>query len=347
MNQNCGHLWALFSRTATRCVTDLGLASLCSISISAGERETRAYFEKVRNEPTLLRNFLYHFPKGGDLHNHLDGSIYAENFIAWGAEDGKCVDLARQWLVMPPCDAQAGRPALSEIQFNADIVDPLIDALSVRNYEWGSKSGHDQFFSTVKRFNAAGVGREGDMLAEVTARAARQNIVYLELMQTWGMPDAMGLANQDKGISTDVSYAELAKNVAIEALADATISRLDTIEKRWRDKLACGTEEADAGCDVPVRYLATVLRIFPPEQVLAQTLLAYKLISKDPRYVGLNFVAPEDNPMALRDYRWQMQMIGALAEHFPTAKNGITLHAGAVVMGLVPPEPRLAYQRSN
>ena len=88
----------------------------------------------------------------------------------------------------------------------------------------------------------------------------------------------------------------------------------------------------------PVRYLAQVIRVFPREQVLAQTLLAFKLIEKDPRYVGLNFVAPEDNPVALRDYHWQMEIIGGLAEHFPSARRGITLHAGEVVMSLVPPE---------
>ena len=55
----------------------------------SAERETRAYFNEVKNEPTLLRNFLYKFPKGGDLHNHLNGAIYAESYISWAADDGK------------------------------------------------------------------------------------------------------------------------------------------------------------------------------------------------------------------------------------------------------------------
>ena len=31
-------------------------------------------------------------PKGADLHNHLDGAVYAETFIRVGGEDGLCVD---------------------------------------------------------------------------------------------------------------------------------------------------------------------------------------------------------------------------------------------------------------
>jgi len=31
-------------------------------------------------------------PKGGDLHNHLSGAIYAERYIEWAAEKGLCVN---------------------------------------------------------------------------------------------------------------------------------------------------------------------------------------------------------------------------------------------------------------
>ena len=303
-----------------------------------GERETRSFFKEVRDEPTLLRNFLYKFPKGGDLHNHLDGAIYAESYISWGAEDGKCINLETYMTGSAPCDAAKGRPALADIRNNATIINPVIDALSVRNYERRPVSGHDQFFSTFRRFFAAGIGHEGHMLAEVSTRAARQNIVYLELMQSYGMAEARAIAKNNKDFAESVTLSDVVQNSEIEKLANETIAKLDGIEQQWRDKLACNTEKANPGCNVPIRYLAQVIRVFPREQVLAQTLLAFKLIDKDPRYVGLNFVAPEDNPVALRDYHWQMQMIGALAEFFPAVKRGISLHAGEITMGLVPVE---------
>ena len=304
----------------------------------AGERETQSYFQEIRGEPTLLRNFLYKFPKGGDLHNHLDGAIYAESYIAWGAEDGLCIDLKSYMVLPPPCDPDAGKPALRDIQYNSRIINPVIDALSVRNYERRSVSGHDQFFFTFRRFFQAHLGREGHMLAEASARAARQNIVYLELMQSYGMIEARALAVDNKDFAPAEPLSRVVLNQDIEKLTNATIAQLDRVEKQWHEKLACHTKQADPGCDVPIRYLAQVIRVFPREQVLAQTLLAFKLIEKDPRYVGLNFVAPEDHPVALRDYHWQMEIIGGLADYFPSAKRGITLHAGEIVLGLVPPE---------
>ncbi len=322
----------------------LGLAILVWLIIAgngnlfAGEMDARLYFQSVRRDPALLRNFLYGFPKGGELHNHLDGAIYAENYIRWAAEDGKCIDLQTHRMTLPPCDAAAGRPAVSEISDNADVVNRIIDAFSIRNYERREVSGHNQFFSTFERFVPAGFGREGHMLAESSARSARQNVIYLELLQSWGMEKARQLGADSVEFDPGRPLQELARHPEIEKLAAETITRLDAIEQQWRTVLACEQEQADPGCDVTVRYLAQVIRTFPRSQVLAQTLLAYHLIEKDARYVGLNFVAPEDDPITLRDYRWQMEMIGELAGYFPSAKNGITLHAGELDIGLVPPE---------
>jgi adenosine deaminase len=64
-------------------------------------------------------------------------------------------------------------------------------------------------------------------------------------------------------------------------------------------------------------------------------LLGFELMRADPRWVGINLVQPEDDNVALRDYRLQMRMLGYLRGVYPTGH--ITLHAGELAPGLAPP----------
>jgi adenosine deaminase len=91
---------------------------------------------------------------------------------------------------------------------------------------------------------------------------------------------------------------------------------------------------------VTVRYLYQVLRGLPHEIVFAQILLGFELASSDPRFVGLNLVMPEDWYVPIHDFNEHMTMLDYLHSVYP--KVHITLHAGELAMGLVPPED-LAY----
>ncbi len=71
----------------------------------------------------------------------------------------------------------------------------------------------------------------------------------------------------------------------------------------------------------------------PLEEVFVQTAAAAALVRAEANVVALNFVQPEDNRIARRDYSTHMRMIGFLAKDIPVA-----LHAGELWLGLVPPE---------
>jgi adenosine deaminase len=87
---------------------------------------------------------------------------------------------------------------------------------------------------------------------------------------------------------------------------------------------------------VDIRILYQVLRAFPPQQVFAQTLLAFEVAAADPEHVaGLNFVQPEDDYLAMTEYHRQMQMLDYLHSVYPRVH--ITLHAGELAPALVPP----------
>ena len=72
---------------------------------------TAAGFDAARDNHTELRAFLHRMPKGGDLHTHLSGAVYAERFIAWAAQQHLCADPANTLLSKPECDLPGDVPA--------------------------------------------------------------------------------------------------------------------------------------------------------------------------------------------------------------------------------------------
>jgi adenosine deaminase len=94
-----------------------------------------------------------------------------------------------------------------------------------------------------------------------------------------------------------------------------------------------------------VRYLYQVLRGLPHEAVFAQILLGFELASSDPQFVGLNLVMPEDWYVPIHDFNEHMAMIDYLHGVYP--KVHITLHAGEIAMGLVPPEDLAFHIRAS
>ena len=306
-----------------------------STAAARNEAATASYFASVRHDPSLLLAFLARMPKGGDLHNHLSGAIYAENYLRWAADNRLCVATATLSIVAGTCDATLGRPPASDIVRNATRFNQAIDAMSMRHWD-RSRNGHDHFFATFGKFGPAS-GRTGEMLAEVVARAAAENVSYLELMLT-----ADGGAGAARGLAAgwDPDLTRLRDTLLAAGFRDAVVTaaraRLDQAEARERELLPCDLAQADAGCRVTVRYICQVARGSAPESVFAQMLAGFEIVSADPRFVSLNLVQPEDDPVAVRDFSLQLSMIDFLHAFYPRVK--LSLHAGELTGGLVPPE---------
>ena len=92
-----------------------------------------------------------------------------------------------------------------------------------------------------------------------------------------------------------------------------------------------------------VRWLQQVSRVMPAQRVFASSLFGALLEKNEPRVVGLDFVAPEDDPNALANYSSQMHMLDYLHGRMP--ETNISLHAGELTMGLVRPEDLLFHIR--
>ncbi|MGH9004771.1 MAG: adenosine deaminase, partial [Acidimicrobiia bacterium] len=111
-------------------------------------------------------------------------------------------------------------------------------------------------------------------------------------------------------------------------------AELDGILAQFRSVLRCDTREAQPACTLPIRFDHQVLRANPPEVVFAQILLGFELMEQLSRYVGVNLVQPEDDPVALRDYRLHMRMVGFLRDVYD--RDRVTLHAGELTAEVAP-----------
>jgi adenosine deaminase len=316
------------------------------------EAQTERYFERIRKDPNLLAAFLLEMPKGGDLHNHLSGAIYGETLIQWAKDQRACVD-PKTFYLTPSLKLSTGDPycpaptVLAETALSNPILyRGMIDAYSMRDWELSGQSGHDHFFDTFDKFGAATHGNTGPMLAETANRAASQREIYQELMFTpTGKPFGDMLNSEAvKAIKlTDDATPEtlaairkaLTENGLSAALQDA-IQQTNDAEKIRDGQLQCGSASPSAGCQVAQRYLFQVLRGLPKEIVYAQMLLGFELAQADKRFVGLNMVMPEDYYVSMHDFPLHMRMMQDLHGQYPNVH--VTLHAGELVEGLVPPE---------
>ncbi len=322
------------SRRFRRLVFVLFLSLAAAAQVETAEPRAARHLESVRHQPLLLHAFLYDMPKGGDLHNHLVGAVYAESFIQYADDDGLCVDRQTMTLGPPPCDPKTRPPA------GAALDDPvlyrqMVDAFSMRDFQPGAESAHAHFFDSFGKFIPVAPRHMGDFLAEVASRAAAQNEQYLELMVEVLWP----VIDLSKNLTWSGDFDRAREALLAAGLNDgvAAASRtLDQAESQMRSRLRCGTPAGDPGCRITIRYIATVLRAFPPAQVFAQTLGGFELASRDPRVVSVNPVQPEHDYVPRHDFSLHMKIFSYMHELYP--KVHLTLHAGELAPGLVPPE---------
>jgi adenosine deaminase len=330
-------------------------------------REQRAIqtFNAAKQSPLQLNAFLARMPKGADLHMHLFGAVYAETFIKNAAADLLCANPTTLSLTknigttrsLPP------QPVCGEGNVRADeafkdqhLYDALVDSFSMRSFvPTSGTSGHDQFFATFGRFGAIDKSHTGEWLDEVATRAAAQNEQYLEVMETPSFSDVVKLISHidwpttpadpslnRTGDATGTSREDLSHlrdTLLASGLRDEVVVDRKELDEALeaRDKIEnCGQPSARTACSVKIRFLYQVLRANPPLQVFAQTLLAFEVASQDPRVVGLNFVQPEDAYLAMSEYHRQMLMLDYLHSVYPAVH--ISLHAGELAPGLVPPD---------
>ena len=331
---------ALASLAGALCLSVHGLPQKTA---PADEQRTAQQMEQLRANPPALHAFLLRMPKGGDLHMHLSGAVYAETFIQDAAEDNLCADPVKLVLLpnrgvekgVPTC-VEGTVPVASALK-NQKLYDALVDSFSMRAFvPYAGWNGHDQFFASFARFGGISKSHLGEWVDEVATRAAAQNEQYLELMHTPDFSVAARLAGQHPWTGDPAALRDTLLAAGLRDNIATDRAELDAMDAGRKQREHCGTAEAAAACAVQVRYLYQVLRSNEPARVFAQTLLGFELASVDSRVVGINFVQPEDAYLAMTQYRTQMAMLHYLRGVYP--KVHLSLHAGELSPGMVPPD---------
>ena len=315
----------------------LALAVGIRLALAARDFHTvaaAAAFEAARGDHTELRAFLRRMPKGGDLHTHLSGAVYAERFIAWAAQQNLCANLANVLLSKPQCD-QPGDVPVADAMHDQNLYDRLVNAFSTRAFvpTVAVPTDHDKFFAAFGKFGAVTGANFVDMVVDQLKEYDGENVQYVEFMTSFYCPDHHdGLIAAMAERTDDGARLAALQASGLDDCVTAKREELAAALGGIASALACDPQRTRPGCPVTFRFIAQVPRNSPPDEVFLQTAIAAALIRAEPQVVALNLVQSEDNLVARRDYTRHMQIIALLAKDVPVA-----LHAGELWLGYVPP----------
>ena len=303
---------------------------------------------RLRTNEAALRIFFSAMPKGGDLHHHYSGSIYAEKYIekaksanAWVNAvtleikfDSSGILKDKEWQKFLTLEKELGEYNFQQI---------LLKHFSSKDYSRSDGiTSYDDFFETFNRFGSSkNQISNGSGLLWIKQNAIQQNVSYIETMLETipcgtlperfnHLNDSLLLYQASNDTTKLFNLFNTLKNNLLSANNKICIQNyLKGLEK---EHLRLQIDDSL----FTLRYQTYVLRILPPIQVLSQMITSFEAAKEDTLLVGINMVAPEHHPIALRDYRLHMRMFQYCAKTWP--KVSVSLHAGELSEGLVSPE---------
>ena len=303
-------------------------------------------FDGSNPNVALLNLFFSKMPKGGDLHHHYTGTVYAETYLDWVKQKDWRIDKHSFKIVTRQDSHDDTEELLTVRQLLADeaLYRKLLTLWSNKDYR---NHSHPQpppdmnFFKTFSYFNPISHEYMERGLQILKQRAIQENVVYIETMLSrvgvkgkdyFAKDHAMRLitllrnakSQQETNIVLEQITAILLGNTRFMSAVNAFV-RL--VEKNHR-----GIDDQN----FMMRYQSYAVRVCDPLQVFTDLLAAYLAVKQSPLIVGVNIVAPENHPVALTDYTSHMRMYHYLLEKYPAVNRA--LHAGELTLGMVRPK---------
>ena len=344
------------------------LAAFCAVALGAGAAgahevagarnnlaATRTHYAQLIQggvpNIALLTLFANLLPKGGDLHHHYSGAVYAETYLDGVGAQNYCIYRATdaglkaekfrivtrpQELSEPARALCIGADAVrADNAFYRDLLKRWSDK-DYGNHFHEQLPPDQQFFDTFGYFGPVSAYDYRGGLQALKARAQAENLGYIETMlrsgPTTDKPELDALL-ATLAPPSPAAQVEEVFGKALELLAN------DAETRGKVDDYLKSLEDAAAGLDdgtFKLRFQAYVSRNSPPARVFSSLYTSFAAHRRSPLVVGINIVGPENGPVAMRDYSLHMKMFAFFKKRFPDAR--LALHAGELALGMVPPE---------
>ncbi len=298
------------------------------------ELKVNTYFSSIKNDKGRLTDFFLKMPKGGNIHQHAVGAVYAEKIIEFALDDSCYInpnvyqlyanqDQALKW------GDQLAIPINTLLIDEPNKRDSIINYWSVRNYKKFNRDGRSWFFDAFMKIIPACIGNEAEILTELCKKAKEENVQYIETM--------IGVANVENSLSM-LAYSMEQNNTynlldsGFEGLYERYKSYgMDELAKEYADSLDSFISRSDTnGVTLRCQIQGSRLR---DDHVLTfgKLMLAFKTAELTNNLVGVNFAGPEDYEVSLENYSLHMHMFQFLRAKHPNVD--ISLHAGELALG--------------
>lgn len=306
-------------------------------------QSAESYLEKIRNNEALLTAFFQQMPKGGDLHHHFSGSVYAEPLLERAIAEDFYLNVETM-AVSKTKPAKGNWQTFSSLK-NNDKLDyyqqQIMQTWSVKDYN-GSVPSDDQFFDSFMKFEPTIKGHFAEGMLELKKRALSENVSYIETQ--------LSTIPCDMNVSDLADYNSKLRQASAQKDEKAVLKLLDELYKALQKKDAkkyaddfnnnfLAKLHKDLKIDderFTMRYQNFVLRFMEPVDLFKNLTIAFISSSESKLTAGVNIVSPEHGENSMKDYWLHMVMFKHCHSKFPDVKY--TLHAGELTLGLVQPE---------
>jgi hypothetical protein len=323
----------------------LFLTFFLSILLNVGySQSTNTYFEKIRDNEAALTAFFSQMPKGGDLHHHYSGSIYAEPLLAHAIADNFYLN-TETMDILKEKPSSGTWEQFSTLKSRGELdkyKQKIMMKWSVKDYNHVDYPSDKLFFESFMKFEPAIKGNFGQGLLELKNRAITENVSYIET-QLSTIPCSM---NTDDLTSFNNRLRQLAKTKDEKGIMQSLDSVYNAFQQKDAKSYATDFNTnfvAKLHNDLKIddsrftmRYQNFVLRFMEPVDLFKNLVIAFISADSSPLMAGVNIVSPEDGETSMKDYWLHMVMFKYCHSRFPNVKY--TLHAGELTLGLVQPE---------